>query len=431
MPSARMVGLGITALIGVARVAHPQPQAPTWSVMGQAVPLVTRGGPTATQPTHLEGYLAQPMIMARGAGRWWSLDATLNLEGLTLTRGELTLGAQGEGYIDRRHPHAYLHEAILGVERQFASIASSLSAGRGFVPFGSDDPMVRPFAKYPANHHLAQMPERLVLIGAVARRALTFEGATFGGDEPTSPGSSPRLERFGDSWAARATVRPRTSIEMSASVARVRSPESALGDGLDHDKTSFVLRVDRPSVHWSRHALIEWVQTVEHDESVRSRYTSFLAEASVCRAGITGALRGERTERPEEERTSDPYRTPRPANHHSTLGTTRWSTYTGSVSTAARAGWPVRVSPFVEVSAARVKRLDDRALFDPSVMYGRGWLWLGSIGARLQLGHAHDRMGQYGAARRTVASAMAGHDMAGHDMASMSHAAPGRDGCSA
>jgi hypothetical protein len=425
-----MVRGGLAALFGAAHVAEAQAAAATWSVMGQAVPLVTRAGATATQPTHLEGYLAQPMIMARGAGRWWSLDATLNLEGLTLTRGELTLGAQGEGYVDRRHPHAYLHEAIVGVERQFGSIASSLSAGRGFVPFGSDDPMVRPFAKYPANHHLAQMPERLVLIGAARRQALTLEGATFGGDEPTSPSSSPRFERFGDSWAARATVRPLASIEVSASVARVRSPESALGDGLDHDKTSLVLRFDRPLVPWARHALLEWVQTVEHDESARSRYTSFLAEASVCRVGITGALRGERTERPEEERTSDPYRTPRPANHHSTLGTTRWSVYTGSVSTTARASWPVRVSPFVEVSAARVKRLDDRALFDPAVMYGRGWLWLGSIGARLQLGHAHDRMGQYGAARGARAPAMAGHDMAGHDMASMSPAAAARDACS-
>jgi hypothetical protein len=190
MASARIIRVGLAALFCTARVAHSQTQMPTWSAMAQAVPLVTWSGATATQPVHLEGYLAQPMVMARGAGRWWSLDATLNLEGLTLTRGELTLGAQGEGYVDRRHPHAYVHEAVLSLERRFGVTATSVSAGRGFVPFGSDDPMVRPFVKYPANHHLAQMPERLVAIGAVSGRAFTLEGATFGGDEPTSPGSS-------------------------------------------------------------------------------------------------------------------------------------------------------------------------------------------------------------------------------------------------
>jgi hypothetical protein len=418
-----MVGVGLAALFCAARGAHPQPQGPTWSAMGQVIPLVTRAGPTATQPAHLEGYLVQPMIMARGAGRWWSLDATLNLEGLTLARGELTLGALGEGYVDRRHPHAYLHEAVFSAERRFGTTAASVTAGRGFVPFGSDDPMVRPFVKYPANHHLAQLPERLVLIGAVARGAMTLEGAAFGGDEPTSASSAPRFERFGDSWAARATIKPRAPIELSASIARVRSPESALGDGLDHDKQSVVLRAD-PSLAWARHALIEWVETVEHDGSVRTRYTSLLAEASVCRAGITGSVRGERTERPEEERSSDPYRTPRPANHHSTLGTTRWSVFTGSVSTPPRLGWPVRVAPFLELSAARVARLDDRALFDPAVMYGRGWLWLGSIGARMQIGGAHDRMGKYGAVRGAGAPAMAGHDMA-----SMSHGTTPHTGC--
>jgi hypothetical protein len=206
----------------------------------------------------------------------------------------------------------------------------------------------------------------------------------------------------------------------------VRSPEAVHGDGLDHDKTSVVLRAAPSS--WVRHALVEWLETVEHEGSVRSRYSSVLAEASGCRAGITAALRGERTERPEEERTIDPYRTPRPANHLSTLGTTRWWIYSGSVSTVARTGWPVRVVPFAEVSAARVDRLDDRALFDPGAMYGRGWLWLGSIGARMQLGGAHDRMGQYGAARG--AGTPTTPTLAGHDMATMSHGPMPHDGCS-
>ena len=38
---------------------------------------------------------------------------TLDFEGLTLDRGQLNPGANGEGYADRRHPHTYLHEAIV------------------------------------------------------------------------------------------------------------------------------------------------------------------------------------------------------------------------------------------------------------------------------------------------------------------------------
>ena len=89
-----------------------------------------------------------------------------NLEGWTLDRGELNAGVWGEGYVDRRHPHTFLHELILSATTSLAGFDASLSAGRGFAPFGTDDPMVRPFVKYPANHHLAQILERWVAIGA-------------------------------------------------------------------------------------------------------------------------------------------------------------------------------------------------------------------------------------------------------------------------
>ena len=42
----------------------------------------------------------------------------------------------------------------------------SLSIGKGFAPFGTDDPMVRPFVRYPVNHHLSQILERGVAIAA-------------------------------------------------------------------------------------------------------------------------------------------------------------------------------------------------------------------------------------------------------------------------
>ena len=51
--------------------------------------------------------------------------------------------------------------------------------------------MMRPFAAYPVNHHLAQILERYVVTAAVRRGALTVEAALFNGDEPASPGAPP------------------------------------------------------------------------------------------------------------------------------------------------------------------------------------------------------------------------------------------------
>src|SRR5689334_21765854 len=99
----------------------------------------------------------------------------LNLEGLTLSRGELDTGAWGEGYVDRRHPHAYLHELVVGVESAPSAVAGSIYAGRGFVPFGSDDPMTRPFASYPVDHHLAQIIERLMVVAAARAGPIAIE----------------------------------------------------------------------------------------------------------------------------------------------------------------------------------------------------------------------------------------------------------------
>jgi len=60
----------------------------------------------------------------------------------------------------------------------FARLGVSLAAGKGFVPFGTDDPMTRPFAAYPVNHHLAQILERYVAIAAVSAGPVIVEGKT-------------------------------------------------------------------------------------------------------------------------------------------------------------------------------------------------------------------------------------------------------------
>ncbi len=117
---------------------------------------------------------------------------TLNFERWTLDLGELNAGIWGEGYVDRRHPHTFVHELVATLQGRMLGLDLSVTGGKGFAPFGTDDPMVRPFVKYPANHHLAQILERGVLIAAVRRGALLLEGGIFNGDERLGAGSPGR-----------------------------------------------------------------------------------------------------------------------------------------------------------------------------------------------------------------------------------------------
>ncbi len=176
-------------------------------VGAQAIGVVTRESPAIHGRDLTEGYLTQPVVMAQLSpwGEALSLKMTLDFEGSTIKRGELNAGIYGEGYIDRRHPHTYLHELLLTSTRRFgANAVSGISAtvGKGFAPFGTDDPMSRPFEKYPINHHLSQILERAVAIGAIRTGSWIFEAGAFNGDEPTSPGDTPNRNRYWDSWSA-------------------------------------------------------------------------------------------------------------------------------------------------------------------------------------------------------------------------------------
>src|SRR6201995_4643941 len=121
------------AMLALARdYAHGQDV----SVMAQAIPVITRADPTATRGPLTEAYLSQPVIMTHAAWSDFRAIATLNFEGATLKRGELSTGGYGEGYVDRRHPHALVHELLAGVQRGGnGALDASLFAGRGFVPF--------------------------------------------------------------------------------------------------------------------------------------------------------------------------------------------------------------------------------------------------------------------------------------------------------
>ena len=368
----------------------------------QAIGVVTRISPAIHNRDLIEGYLTQPAVM--GAINPWhdllSLKATLNLEGATIDRGELTPGIYGEGYIDRRHPHTYLHELMLVSTKRFGAAQSgalSLAIGKGFAPFGTDDPMARPFEKYPINHHLAQVLERAVAIGALRVGEWTFEASSFNGDEPTSPGDAPNPDRYWDSWSGRVTFIPWPQGEFQASYARVKSPENPAGGGADQRKQSASARFE--DAQQSGYALLEWARTAEYAGSQRTfTFTSLLAETWAKYDRVNGALRIERTERPDEQRLLNEFRAPVPATDLSISGRSRWTIITARAALALQPARVLQLEPFVEVARARVSPTLRTSGFDPRLFYGSSRIWSLSAGMKISFGMSHMRMGRYGAA---------------------------------
>ncbi|HEX8275389.1 MAG TPA: hypothetical protein VF615_22335 [Longimicrobiaceae bacterium] len=407
-PALCALALACALPAGAQEHAHPGEPAQAavrWSLGAQAIPLVTRADPAVDGEALVEAYLTQPNVMGHlslWGGRAEAM-ATLNLEGLTLRRGELNAGIWGEGYVDRRHPHTYLHEAVvvlrpLGPGR---AVDVSLAAGKGFAPFGTDDPMSRPFVKFPANHHLSQVLERTVAIAAVRGGPLLLEGALFNGDEPQGPDDLPGLDRFGDSWSVRGTLLPVPGLEASASHARLESPEHPLGGVLDQRKWSAALRWERRGGPEAReYALVEWARTDEYDGPRRAfRFPTALAEGALRRRGVEVAARLERTDRPEGERLLDPFRAPVPHHDLAILGVTRWTTLTLGASAGVPPLAGLRLRPFAEAQMLHARERESTSLFRPREFYGSERTWSLSAGVRVEAGSLHARMGRYGAAR--------------------------------
>lgn len=366
-----------------------------------AVGIVTHATPAILGQDLTEGYITQPSLMLAATG-WQgriAFTGVINLEGLTLERGELNHGVWGEGYIDRRHPHTYLHEAIFTLQDSVFGYAASLSAGKGFAPFGTDDPMVRPFVKYPSNHHLAQVLERLVVIGALRRGPVLLEAGTFNGDEPGRPEDIVNTDNFADSWSARMSLYPLNGLELQASYGAVESPEQPRGDGLDQRKRSASARFERAQSDGSMYVLAEYARTNDFDDGVQAFvFTSWLGEASLRRGGWTASARYENSTRPDEERTDNLFRSIRPAIDNSILGTVRWRMVSVAAEHDLRIG-AIHARPFVEVTRAFVKSMDAFPVNDPRVFYGDDRIWNLSAGVKLGAGMQHKRMGRYGVAR--------------------------------
>lgn len=372
---------------------------PRMELSGQAILVYTRVDPIPGGGTLGEARVVQPLIMADVVmvPRRLLLRAAVDFEGWTMAGGELAPGNWGEGFVDRRHPHTYIHEAIVSAPALFGRangpVRVGVAAGKGFVPFGSDDPMSRPVERYPVNHHLSQLLERLVAIVALEAKRATLEAALFNGDEPTGPGATPNFARFADSWAARLTLRPAPGLEWQASTAFVHSPEDRGGAGPNSRKWSSSLRADRPAGRARVYAQAEWARTSEANGVFV--FSSALAEAAVTAGRHHPYYRFERTDRPEEDRTLDPFRTVRPVLDNSTLGTTRWSIHTLGYGMLVPAGRrTMDVEPFVELSLGRVATVGG-GLFNPTAVYGRDTFWSGSVGLRVTRGMRGHRMGHY------------------------------------
>jgi hypothetical protein len=363
--------------------------------MGQAILAGTSTAPIPGGDRLGEVRVVQPVVggfLALIPGRL-GFALMLDGEGVTMADGELGLGAWGEGFVDRRHPHTYLHEAMLEITLGRKGLGAGIGAGKGFVPFGTDDPMSRPPLRYPVNHHWSQVLERAVVMGQVAWHWLTIEGALFNGDEPATPSSTPNLERFGDSWSVRVLAAPLAGLELQSSHALVHSPEHRGGAGLDAAKWSASARFERPLGQTPVYGLVEWTRT---DEAAGAfRFDSWLAEGAVGLGQVRPYYRFERTERPEEERVSA-FRLLTPPLEDAILGTSRWTIHTLGARAnllSSRIAWSLE--PFIEGSTGSIAKVGG-GLFQVRDWYRDDHFWSLTAGIRVGLGMLGHRMGRYG-----------------------------------
>jgi hypothetical protein len=262
--------------------------------------------------------------------------------------------------------------------------------------------MSRPFVRFPVNHHLAQILERALVVGAIRWRPLVIETAWFNGDEPESPTDAPNSRSRGDSRATRITLRPAAArlsgTELQWSFARVHSPESPTGHGFDQRKTSASARYDRTVAGTRVYALAEWAQTILEKSGLRAfTLHSVLGEASATRGIIRLSARYEQTVRPEDERLTNVFRTVYPSAEVQILGTTRFDVFSFGMEVRRRMVG-ISLAPFTEVSLLRASETARPAAFGPREFYGSNRITQLSVGVRLSAGSAHGRMGRYGVA---------------------------------
>jgi hypothetical protein len=369
--------------------------------MAQAFPIMTIGAPGEEQsPLHDTGwYVTQPAIMTHldGLGQRLVLHTTLNFEGLVQEDGELSFGGWGEGFIDKRHPHTLVHELMLSYNLlDVGGSQISISAGKGFAPFGTSDPMARPGLKYPTNHHLSQILERWTLNAVWMRDRWSIEAGVFGGEEPEGPYDFSNIESFGDSYSARVARRwgsgsgPSAEWEASASVARV----TEIAHTSEEEVTWLWNAALRPSLTLGNAHLYGLLEASASYLADHEDFFSVLAEARYDRSGHQPYARIEYASRPEYDReaaTGDDFF--RYHDHDDPLGSTRWLIATAAYAYEATTS-PFSIRPFVEVQHHQVR--GDRGGISATEIFGRTSFWALTVGARIFLIGGPMRMGSYG-----------------------------------
>jgi hypothetical protein len=183
----------------------------------------------------------------------------------------------------------------------------------------------------------------------------------------------------------------------------LHSPEHRPGAGSDQHKWSGSGRWDGTIRGSPFYGLVEWARTSE----ARGFFVfhSLLAEAAWTTGRNRIHYRFERTERPEEARTQNLFRSTRPHHENSIQGITRWSIHTAGYGfqLGEQAG-PVSALPFVELSYGRLAEIEG-GVFSVSSLYGRHSFISASVGVRLSLGMQMHRMGRYGVVQDTAGTA--------------------------
>ena len=372
-----------------------------WSSMAQLFPIVTAGEPfdADAQLNDRQSYLTQPAIMvnATSPSRRVVVRTTLNFEAVTQADGEYTFGGWGEGFIDKRHPHTLLHEFMVSVNAwSVAGGSASLSVGKGFAPYGTEDPMGRPAVKFPTNHHLSQILERWTVNGVYLHESgWTLEAGVFGGAEPEDAYDLSNIESFGDSWSVRAGRRfgaaaQNTPWEVTASLARVVESH-----GSEEEVTKLMnvgVRYERRLHAGSLYTLLEASRSQPRGEQ---GFYAVLGEAQLSTRRHRPYARFELATRPEYHR-EGPLGTPgffRYDHDTHTDGATRWAISTLGYGYDLSEG-SVAARPFVEVQHNKVTRA--RGDVDPGALFGQTGFWSLSAGFRLFFGGGPMRMGIYG-----------------------------------
>ncbi len=394
-----------------------------WHLMGMAhvFPSLTLAAPFESESPLNRTQLAFPHAAAmanfESPDSRWVFRFMPNFEGISMPDGEVTFGGWGEGFIDARHPHTLLHEAMLSFNWWDApGGALSLSAGRGFAPFGTGDPMYRPALKYPTNHHLSQILERWTVNASyLADAGLGVEVGVFDGTEPEDWLDVGNYRDFGNSWSGRLSWRfgEVTGItapwEISASYGDVTEVHHG-----HEERTVLYNAAIRHDARYDFGALYGLAEASVSDPDDGDGYFSILGEVQAS-LGM-GARHhpfyrieyATRPEYPREGPDGDDFFRYDHGDH--AIGATRWLIQSVGYSF----DWsplPLSARPFVEIGYNQVRLERGPESLNPEALFGGSSFWSFTAGARIFLGGGPMRMGTYGVLDPMTASMRgASHD---------------------